>query len=439
MRRVLYGSFWILIFLFLTISPIVVMMIGAVRPGRGFWTELSVSLGFAGLAMMGLQFLLTARYRGMTSPYGIDVVYHFHRQISFVIFALILAHPLILFIERPNTIEYLNIFTASWAARFGVLGFLCLVFVVFASLFRKQFRIAYEPWRISHGIVGTLAIIFTRAHLILVGYYADTTAKQIIWVVLHGGIWIGALLFVRVIKPMMMLKRPYRVDQVRPEKGNVYSLILKPDGHKGLEFKPGQFVWLTIWSSPFSMKEHPFSFSSSAMVDGSYELAIKELGDFTTKVKTIKPGTKAYLDGPYGVFSMDYHPAPGYVFLAGGIGIGPIMSMLRTAKDRRDMRPLVLVYGSKNWEELAFQEEIDQLKEFLNLKVVYVLEDPPEEWEGETGFVTSDLLARHLPNNRFELEYFICGPEPMIDAVENAMVKLGISLERTQAERFNLV
>jgi predicted ferric reductase len=439
MRRVLYGIFWILIFLFLTLSPIIVMMIGAVRPGRGFWTELSVSLGFAGLAMMGLQFLLTARYRGMTSPYGIDVVYHFHRQISFVIFALILAHPLILFIERPNTIEYLNIFTASWAARFGVLGFLCLVFVVFASLFRKQFRIAYEPWRISHGIVGTLAIIFTRAHLILVGYYADTTAKQIIWVVLHGGIWIGALLFVRVIKPMMMLKRPYRVDQVRPEKGNVYSLILKPDGHKGLEFKPGQFVWLTIWSSPFSMKEHPFSFSSSAMVDGSYELAIKELGDFTTKVKTIKPGTKAYLDGPYGVFSMDYHPAPGYVFLAGGIGIGPIMSMLRTAKDRRDMRPLVLVYGSKNWEELAFQEEIDQLKEFLNLKVVYVLEDPPEEWEGETGFVTSDLLARHLPNNRFELEYFICGPEPMIDAVENAMVKLGISLERTQAERFNLV
>jgi predicted ferric reductase len=439
MRRVLYGIFWILIFLFLTLSPIIVMMIGAVRPGRGFWTELSVSLGFAGLAMMGLQFLLTARYRGMTSPYGIDVVYHFHRQISFVIFALILAHPLILFIDRPNTIEYLNIFTASWAARFGVLGFLCLVFVVFASLFRKQFRIAYEPWRISHGIVGTLAIIFTRAHLVLVGYYADTTAKQIIWVVLHGGIWIGALLFVRVIKPMMMLKRPYRVDQVRPEKGNVYSLTLKPDGHKGLEFKPGQFVWLTIWSSPFSMKEHPFSFSSSAMVDGRYELAIKELGDFTSKVKTIKPGTKAYLDGPYGVFSMDNHPAPGYVFLAGGIGIGPIMSMLRTAKDRRDMRPLVLVYGSKNWEELAFQEEIDQLKEYLNLKVVYVLEDAPEEWEGETGFVTPDLLARHLPNNRFELEYFICGPEPMIDAVENAMVKLGISLERTQAERFNLV
>jgi predicted ferric reductase len=258
-------------------------------------------------------------------------------------------------------------------------------------------------------------------------------------VVLHGGIWIGALLFVRVIKPMMMLRHPYKVDQVKPEKGNVYSLVLKPDGHKGMEFKPGQFVWLTIWSSPFSMKEHPFSFSSSAMVNGRYELAIKELGDFTSKVKTIKPGTRAYLDGPYGVFSMDYHPSSGYVFLAGGIGIGPIMSMLRTAKDRRDMRPLILIYGSKNWEGLTFQEEIDKLKDHLNLKVVYVLEDPPENWVGETGFVTSELLARHLPENRFELEYFICGPDPMINAVENGLQKLGISLERTQAERFNLV
>ncbi|MBE0409474.1 MAG: ferric reductase-like transmembrane domain-containing protein [Anaerolineales bacterium] len=439
MRRALYGVFWILIFLLLTLSPFFVMMVGAVRPGRGFWTELSVSLGFAGLAMMGLQFLLTARYRGMTSPYGIDVVYHFHRQISLVIIFMVLAHPLILFIDRPNTIEYLNIFTASWAARFGVFGLLSLAFVIFASLFRKQFRITYEPWRISHGIMGTLAIIFTRAHLVSVGYYADTAAKQMVWVVLHGGIWVGALLFVRVIKPLMMLRRPYKVDQVRPEKGNVYSLVLKPDGHKGMEFKPGQFVWLTIWNSPFSMKEHPFSFSSSAMVDGRYELAIKELGDFTSKVKTIKPGTKAYLDGPYGVFSMDYHHSPGYVFLAGGIGIGPIMSMLRTAKDRRDKRPLVLIYGSKNLDELTFHEEIDRLKGDLNLRVVYVLEDPPEGWEGETGYVTPELLARHLPENRLDLEYFICGPEPMIDAVENGLVRLGISLEQTQAERFNLV
>lgn len=439
MRRILYGFFWILIFLFVTLSPIIVMMIGAVRPGRGFWTEFSVSLGFLGLAMMGLQFLLTARYQGLTSPYGIDVVYHFHRQISFVILALVLAHPLILFITRPNTIEYLNVFTASWAARFGIFGLLCMAFVVFASVYRKRMRISYEPWRMSHAIVAILAIVFTRAHLVSVGYYADTTVKQVIWVGGHGVLWIGALTYIRMIKPMMMLRRPYKVMEVRPERGNVYSLVLKPDGHKGMEFKPGQFAWLTIWNSPFALKEHPFSFSSSALNEGQIEFAIKELGDFTSQVKNIKPGTTAYLDGPFGDLTVDHHPAPGYVFLVGGIGISPIMSVLRTMKDRRDLRPLVLIYGSKTWDDLTFREEIDILKDSLNLKVVYLLEDPPEDWEGEKGFVTPDLLARHLPENRVELRYFICGPEPMINAVEYGLVKLGISLEQTHSERFNLV
>jgi predicted ferric reductase len=187
------------------------------------------------------------------------------------------------------------------------------------------------------------------------------------------------------------------------------------------------------------LKNILFSFSSSALNEGQIELAIKELGDFTSQVKNIKPGTTAYLDGPFGDLSIDHHPAPGYVFLVGGIGISPIMSILRTMKDRRDTRPLVLIYGSKTWDDLTFREEIDILKDSVNLKVVYLLEDPPEDWKGETGFVTPDLLSRHLPENRVELRYFICGPEPMINAVEYGLVKLGISLEQTHSERFNLV
>jgi predicted ferric reductase len=128
-------------------------------------------------------------------------------------------------------------FAASWAARFGIFGLLSMAFVVFASIYRKSLRISYEPWRMSHAIVAILAIIFTRAHLVSVGYYADTTVKQVVWVGGHGVLWIGALTYVRVIKPMMMLRRPYKVEEVRLERGNVYSLVLKPDGHKGMDFK----------------------------------------------------------------------------------------------------------------------------------------------------------------------------------------------------------
>jgi predicted ferric reductase len=438
MRRLVYGMFWILAYLILTLLPIFVMMVDMTRPGRNFWTEFSVALGFLGLAMMGLQFIMTARFPGVTSPYGIDVVYHFHRQISFVIFALILAHPLILFITRPNTLEFLNIATAPWSARLGIAALLALAFVTFTSLYRLPLRFSYEPWRISHGLVGALAIVLSRAHMLFVGYYVDSTAKQIVWLV-HGILWIGALVYIRIAKPLTMLRRPYKVEEVRQEKGNVYTLVLKPDGHKGMQFKPGQFAWLTIWNSPFAIKEHPFSFSSSAMENGRLELAIKELGDFTSKIKTIIPETTAYLDGPYGVFSIDDNPAPGYVFLAGGIGITPMMSMLRTMRDRNDQRPVILFYGNKTEDDITFQEEIDELKNQVNLEVVHVLEEAPDGWKGESGFITPTMMARYLPENRFDLLYFICGPEPMMDAVESGLVQLGIPLDQTHAERFNLV
>jgi predicted ferric reductase len=438
MRRLVYGMFWILAYLILTLLPIFVMMVDMTRPGRDFWTEFSVALGFLGLAMMGLQFIMTARFPGVTSPYGIDVVYHFHRQISFVIFALIAAHPIILFITRPTTIEFLNVVTAPWSARLGVAALLALAFVTFTSLYRLPLRFSYEPWRISHGLVGALAIVLSRVHMLFVGYYVDTTAKQVVWLV-HGILWIGALLYIRIAKPMLMLRRPYIVEEVRQERGNVYTLVLKPDGHKSMQFKPGQFVWLTIWNSPFAIKEHPFSFSSSAMENERLELAIKELGDFTSKIKTIIPGTKAYLDGPYGVFSIDDNPAPGYVFLAGGIGVTPMMSMLRTMRDRNDQRRVILFYGNKTEDEITFREEIDELRDDLNLEIIHVLEQAPDGWEGETGFITPAMMARYLPQDRFNLLYFICGPEPMMDAVENGLVQLGISLEQTHAERFNLV
>jgi predicted ferric reductase len=438
MRRLVYAVFWIAVYVTLTMAPLFVLLIGPARPGRDFWREFSVALGFAGLAMMGLQFLLTARYRALTSPYGIDVIYHFHRQISLVAFALILAHPLILFVSSPSTLALLNPFTAPLRANLGVAAIVALVLIILISLKRIPLRIPYEPWRLSHGVLATLAVGLAMGHVILVGYYIDTPAKRALWITL-GVIWIGALLHIRIIKPVLMLRRPYRVETVTPERGDTYSLALRAEGHRGMKFKPGQFAWLTIHSSPFAIKEHPFSFSSSAMATDRVELAIKELGDFTATVKTIRPGTRAYLDGPYGAFSIDQEVAPGYVFIAGGVGITPVMSMLRTLADRHDRRPLLLMYGSKTWEEVTFREELEELKQRLNLRVVHVIEKAPDDWDGESGFMNAAMLARHLPEDRMEHEFFVCGPVPMMNAVEQGLERLGIPIENVNSERFNLV
>ncbi len=90
------GALWMGLYLALTLAPLLIVLAGATQPRREFARELSVALGFIGLAMMGLQFVLTARFKWLKSPYGSDVVYSFHRQISLIAFAFILAHPVLL-------------------------------------------------------------------------------------------------------------------------------------------------------------------------------------------------------------------------------------------------------------------------------------------------------------------------------------------------------
>lgn len=156
----------------------------------------------------------------------------------------------------------------------------------------------------------------------------------------------------------------------------------------------------------------------------------------------MKPGQRVYVDGPFGAFSIDRHPhAEEYVFIAGGIGITPIMSMLRTLADRGDRRPLTLLYANRMWEGVTFREEIAELEQRLNLRVVHILSAAHKSWEGERGRITPALLERHLlmPQRRDSQEVFICGPKPMMDAVERSLVSLGISVGDFHSERFDLV
>ncbi len=440
-RRILQGIFWVVVYLALTLAPLLILLVGQRPPGRALYRDFSVALGFAGLAMMALQFALTARFRFLKAPYGSDIVYFFHRQISLVAFVLILAHPLLLFVFDPQTLGLLNVFSAPWRARAAVTATLALIALVLISIFRKQWKIEYTQWRIWHGFLAAAAVGLGLVHAVLVGYYINTPAKQVLWVG-YGLFWVGLLVWVRVIKPLLLLRRPYVIEEVRPERGSAWTLVMRPDGHRGFRFHPGQFAWITAGSSPFADAEHPFSISSSAEDPQRLSMTIKALGDFTRTVKDLKPGQRVYLDGAFGAFSVDRHPhARGFVFIAGGIGITPMMSMLSTLADRGDRRPLWLLYANRDWESVTFREELEALKQRLDLRVIHFLEDPPADWQGETGYINAEKLARHLPPERAQnmYEMFICGPKPMMDAVEKALVQIKVPMGDFHSERFDMV
>jgi predicted ferric reductase len=288
-------------------------------------------------------------------------------------------------------------------------------------------------------VLATAAFGFALWHLLGTGRFLDTAWKQWLWL-LYGFFWVALIIYVRVLRPAHAATHPWTVVEVRPERGQVTTLALEPKSGRPLRFAPGQFAWLTLGASPFAMHEHPFSIASSAERGGRIELSIKALGDFTSRVGATPVGSTAWIDAPYGTFGIDQAPdAWGYAFVAGGVGIAPIMSMLRTLADRGDRRPLVLFYGNRVWERIAFREELEILSTRLDLRVVHVLLEPPADWTGERGFITEDVLMRHLPLERHRFHCFLCGPTPMATGAERALATLGLPAAHVHSEIFDWV
>jgi predicted ferric reductase len=245
--------------------------------------------------------------------------------------------------------------------------------------------------------------------------------------------------YVRVARPLTLRRRPYRVVGVEPERGHAWTVTVRPEGHAGFRFSAGQFAWLTLRASPFAAREHPFSFSGSAADASALRFTIKELGDFTRTIGGLKAGEAAYVDGPHGVFTFDHHPAARrFVFVAGGIGIAPIVSMLRTLADRRDERPVRLIYGNRCWDGVTFREELQALAGRLRLTVVHVLQEPPADWTGAQGVLSEAVVRAALPPEERDATFFLCGPKPMSDSVQRTLRHLGVPLHRVHCELFDM-
>lgn len=436
--RRLSATSWVLAYLLAAAFPLLLLLVGPVPKGAGLWWDFAMGLGFAGMSMMGLQFVLTARFRKVTAPFGIDIIYYFHRWAAIGAFLLILGHYLILRFGYAQAVGTANPLTAPWHMTVGRASLLIFLALIVSSLWRKQFQLEYDRWRIAHGVLAAVGVAFAIWHIQGVGYYTAAPPRRLAWVA-FSAFWIFILIHIRLLRPWLLSRKPYRVTSVTPERGDSWTVTVEPVGNHNLSFSPGQFAWLTLGSSPFKAKEHPFSFSSSAQNTRNIAFSIKELGDFTRTIKNIPRGTAAYVDGPYGVFTPDlYLGASGFVFIAGGVGIAPIMSMLRTFADRKDPRKLELIYGNGSWDRVLFREEIETLKDRLDLSVAHVLSKPPPDWTGARGILSPDVLGEFLRDVPKSFVFFVCGPKPMIKSVQRTLRENGIPLRRIHFEHFDM-
>ncbi|MGO9336656.1 MAG: ferric reductase-like transmembrane domain-containing protein [Terracidiphilus sp.] len=441
MQLIVRGAIWFGLYIFLVLFP---LLIGAMfHPAgvRSFSLELGVACGYVGLAIMGFQFALISRIKWISGVFGQDALEQFHRQIGFVAVMFVVAHPVLLLLSGYPWL-LLNPFwdgnLSMW--RWGEVALYGLLLLVFLAAFRKTLKIPYEWWQSSHGLISTAVVLFALIHTFMIGNYSATRAMRALWA-LYMATFIGVAIWYRIVRPISQWQRPWKVTRNISERGNARTLVLHPDGHPGFAFEPGQFAWLTMGASPFHFEQHPISISSSAEIPAGGDIAftIKALGDWSGKVvPSVKPGTRVWVDGPYGVFSIDREQGPGYVLIGGGVGIAPLRSMCETLAAREDVRPVVLFYGCRDNESLTFREEFDALTTKMNLKIVYILEHPSAAWTEESGLIDASILRRHLPAQYRRFQYFVCGPAPMMDAMERLLPEILVPRSQVHTERFEM-
>ena len=404
--------------------------------------EFAVACGFVGFAIMASEFALVSRAQSVAGIFGQDALQYFHKQMGYVGTGFVLAHPTLLIMQglpwgmlNPISQEH------RWVWRCGAIGFWALMLLIFVTVFRKRLRISYQWWHVTHAFIACVAVLGALVHAYLVGHDSARPAMRVLWLC-YLLVLFGLAVQYRILRPLNMWQEPWEVVDNIKEHGNARTLLLRPIDHDGFSFVPGQFAWLNTGKSPFHFDQHPISISSSAENGSNGEIAftIKALGDWSGRVVPIlKPGTRIWLDGPYGVFSVDRDQGPGFVMIGGGVGITPLYSMCKTLAARGDSRPVVVFHCAREFEELTFREEFEELRTRMTLKLVYVLEHPNEDWHGESGHITNDLLLRYMPKYYKRYQFFICGPASMMDSIEQSLEEIGVVAELIHTERFDVV
>src|SRR5262249_2257413 len=159
------GAVWIAVYLLFILAPLFALLTGTLPPARDFWTEFAAALGYSGLAMMGLQFGLTARFRYVTEPWGEDVIYHFHRRISLISVCLVVWHRSIMVVAQPQLFALPAPNELPWGAVAAVLSLFSLIAMVVTALWRAELKIRYETWHVSHVAFAIVAVTGGLLHM----------------------------------------------------------------------------------------------------------------------------------------------------------------------------------------------------------------------------------------------------------------------------------
>jgi predicted ferric reductase len=410
-----------------------------------------IALGLVGATSFAANLLLGARLPYIQTYFGgVQRMYAVHRINGRVAWLLLLAHALVVVAGRAtvSASTALSLFVPSrsgWAVPIGAAALVAMAAGVGATLY---LRLGHEVFIY---VQRTFGVIFAAAGVhvwLIVARRGESPALT--WFL--GVLWLAALaawVYRSLFGNVLVRRHRYRVVAAVPLDESVVEITMAPVD-EGLRFVAGQFAYVTFYSSAFNAQFHPFSVTSrggseiitlrpgdarnqyhpfsitSSPKARDLKVCVKAVGDFTRRLHRLDEGAVAVLEGPYGEFSYRTSVRPAQVWVAGGIGITPFLSMARSLEPSE--REVELYYGVKSRATAYFADELAALaaRGVLELHVV------PED---EEGFVQIDRIERDV-GALAHRDFYLCGPPAMVASMSAQLEARGVPARQIHYERF---
>jgi predicted ferric reductase len=384
------------------------------------------------------QFFLASKLKVLDRIFGLHRLLLAHRFLGVSAAVLASLHPLFVFAPKAREIGALRL--EIFPELLGAALLIGLWTGVCTGLWREFLHLRYEVWYRLHRLGMFSAVVLVTLHVLNVtddlveGWPLYTLATAL---GLYGVLFVWA----KVIKPRLLKRRMYGVTKVTPAGRDTYAVELSPEGDGVFSYAPGQFAFVTFHSEALPRERHPWTISSTPTRPGSLIFTIKCSGDFTAHIGRLKLGDTAAVDGPYGLFSYPAYvqdPNAELIMVAGGVGVTPMLSMLRYMADKGETRKVGLVWSNKTEADILCREELEAIEAKLpNLSVHHVL-TRQKDFEGPTGRLDAAMLKELLSGCGRDASVFVCGPPPMMDAVCKALEGIGFRAHRIHTEKFSI-
>jgi predicted ferric reductase len=408
--------------------------------------SIGMALGITAYSYFLLTLIVSARIRYLDRLFGHDSVLVFHRSLAITAVLLALGHAVFkkiyAFVPTFQTllgIAALSVFgnvaliTALLMVR-GVqhrLGFIAKL----KSTIVRRGRLDYSQLKLFHNIT-SLAAVAVAVHVGLASATRENRARMGFM-----GIWAAAALALYVyhkfIRVLVNKRNALTLSNAAALAPGIITLEMKRTGAELPAHAAGQFGYFRILSKVSGHEEHPFTISS-APLSPALSITVKNLGDYTARLKDLRPGTRVLFDGPYGIFT-PRQDGRMHVFIAGGIGITPFLSVLEEwGRDGIKQRCL-LVWSVRQEAEMVRRGFFEDLqKKSPAFRFVPVITSHRDETGGRRRIdreLLESAIGGPVPANAVA---WVCGPEPLRENVVEYLREMGMHAGKIRYEKFAL-